>query len=1169
MFFGNVLSEYSKYKKTITALSENKTPISVAGISESAQSGLIYALAEDTKSDALVVTYSDMEAQSLYDDLQFYTENVLYFPSKEYVFYDIETAGRQKSDGRLDTIYSLCNNDKRHIVVASLESILSYTIPMSEYSENTVNIELGKVFEITELEKILIQLGYVREDMVEGKGQFSVRGGILDVFCPNMENPVRIEFFDNETDSIREFDILTQRSLDTIDAVKITPCTEVILTDDKRAEIVNILNEAIKKLKRKRSDQSEMIAMLERDIERDIERFNEGIRFPSIDKYIYYIYNRIPTILDFFNNDSLIFVLEPKRIAERNKSLEWEKGELINDFCERGILYCDGIDFWENYNNFIAETEKKKVITFTELSHTKTDFAYKMTADFITKTTVSFHGKVEYLYEDLKNWQSDGATVAILASNRARGENLAGLLNSKGISCTYEQNNAELKKGKIVILKGNLSKGFEYPEIKLYVVSEREIFEVERRKKRKRKNENTDKIKSFNDINIGDYVVHRAHGIGQYVGINKMTVNGITKDYMKVQYQGTDCLYVPVDQMDLLYKYIGNTDLKIKVHKLGGTEWAKTKTKVKKSTADLAKQLIKLYSEREHTKGFAFSADTPWQREFEDTFAYQETDDQLRSIEEVKSDMEKERPMDRLLCGDVGFGKTEVALRAAFKAVTDSKQVAYLCPTTILAMQQYNNFCDRMQDFPIKIEMLSRFRTAQQQKKILKQLKTGEVDIIIGTHRILSKDLEFKDLGLLIVDEEQRFGVAHKEKLKELKKNVDVLTMTATPIPRTLHMSMINIRDMSVLAEPPHNRYPVQTYVLEQNMTILADAMKKELARGGQVYYLYNRVEGIYRVADTIQALIPNARIAVGHGKMNENELEDIMYDMVNGNTDILVCTTIIETGLDIPNANTIIIEGADRMGLSQLYQLRGRVGRSNRTAYAYLTYKKDGTLSDVAQKRLRAIKEFTEFGSGFKIAMRDLEIRGAGNILGAEQHGHMDAVGYDMYCELLKESVNEAQGINVEEDITVSIDLDINAYIPDKYIKNHNQRIDIYKKIAAIQTEEDASEIDDELLDRYGDLPRAVTNLINIALIKSLAKNVGIYEINQVGTNIIFKFNSGEIDLSIISELVQKMPSKILFSAAEKPYITFRAAQIEKKKLPDNIKFILQTINELKYSEK
>jgi len=794
------------------------------------------------------------------------------------------------------------------------------------------------------------------------------------------------------------------------------------------------------------------------------------------------------------------------------------------------------------------------------------DYQYKAIFNFTTKTTVGFHGKVEYLYDDLAAWRRDGATVVILAGNRARGENLAGVLNDKGIACRFVTGVPEFEKGEVIVARGELRKGFEYPQIGFVLISDQEIFENSR-KKRARKIENTNRIKSYTDINVGDYVVHQTHGIGQYAGIQKMVVGGVTKDYLKIQYQGTDSLYVPVDQMDMLYKYVGSTEKQLKLNKLGGTDWTKTKAKVKNSTKDMAKQLVALYAEREKTRGFAFSSDTPWQRDFEDTFLYSETDDQLRSIEEVKQDMENIKPMDRLLCGDVGYGKTEVALRAAFKAATDSKQVAYLCPTTILAMQHYDTFVRRMENFPIKIQMLSRFRTPAQQKTILKQLKTGEIDIIIGTHRILQKDLEFKDLGLLIIDEEQRFGVADKERLKEMKKNVDVLSMTATPIPRTLHMAMISVRDMSLLETPPENRYPVQTYVLEQSEAILVDAMKKELSRGGQVFYLYNRVQGIYRTAQWIQKMIPEAAVAVGHGKMKENELEDIMYDMVNGKTDILVCTTIIETGLDIPNANTIIIENADRMGLAQLYQLRGRVGRSNRSAYAYLTYRKDGVLSDTAEKRLRAIKEFTEFGSGFKIAMRDLEIRGAGNILGSEQHGHMDAVGYDMYCKLLKESVDEVRGVRTAENTEVAIDVDMDAYIPENYIASHGQRIEIYKKIAALENEEDVSEITDELIDRFGDVPQAVSNLIEIAAVKAAARRAWVYEISAKGNKAVLHFTEGALQAETVLALIGRFPQNISVGASEQPVLTYK--NDDPKKLLGNIKFILQAIIELQTAEK
>ncbi|MBQ2664710.1 MAG: transcription-repair coupling factor, partial [Clostridia bacterium] len=633
-------------------------------------------------------------------------------------------------------------------------------------------------------------------------------------------------------------------------------------------------------------------------------------------------------------------------------------------------------------------------------------------------------------------------------------------------------------------------------------------------------------------------------------------------------YKGTDVLYIPIDQLNMLYKYVGSEGKKLSLSRLGGSDWKKTTQRVKQSTAELAKKLVALYAERERAKGYAFSADTAWQRDFEDTFDFTETEDQLRSIEEVKTDMEKTKPMDRLLCGDVGFGKTEVALRAAFKAVGDSKQVAYLCPTTILAMQHYETFLKRMENFPIKVEMLSRFRTAAEQKRIIKQLKTGEIDIIIGTHRILSKDLEFKDLGLLIIDEEQRFGVEHKERLKELKQNIDVLTMTATPIPRTLHMAMTGVRDMSVLTEPPENRYPVQTYVLEDNDVVIKDAIRNELSRGGQVFYLYNRVQGIYRRAEWIKAQFPDINVAVAHGKMKEDNLEDIMYDMVNGKTDVLVCTTIIETGLDIPNANTIIIENADKMGLAQLYQLRGRVGRSNRAAYAYLTYQPNKILSEVASKRLRAVKEFTEFGSGFKIAMRDLEIRGAGNILGPEQHGHMDAVGYDMYCRLLKESVDEAQGIKTEQKNEVSVDISIDAYLPEEYIRNHNQRIDMYKKIAAIESEDDKFEIEDELIDRFGDIPKPVQNIIEVAALKIPAKECGVYEINQRADAVLLTFEADKIDAQLVMGLDSLYPKRIKLYSGEKPVIGY-ALRGQHKEILNIVNNLLTQIKELQNPEK
>lgn len=1164
MNFSDILKDYPPYRGIVQNL--NNTPISVAGIVESAQGQLIYSLGIENNSSSLVVCYSDMEARKLCSDMELYSENVLYFPTKEYVFYNIETSGHQNEHARIAVINKLLSGG-RYIVVTSLDAILQFTAEKEEFERLFIKFELGKRFDLDELTKRLVVMGYSREDSVEGAGQFAIRGGILDIFPPGNDNPYRIEFFDDETDSIREFDTYTQRSLDKVDTAVIAPVCEMVLTDEKRDELIAELEKRIRSAKRKKTDESVFIETTKADI----EILKEVRYFPSLDKYVSLVYDKIPSITDYFSDDDLVFIVDPKRISERGKTFEWEKGEQITELKTKKILGSYKDNFYCSYSEKVKEMSAKKLISLDVLSHSNTDFKYKHPETFTTKTTVSFHGKIEYLYEDLRSWQSKNYTVVILCTSRGRGENLAGVLVEKGIRARFifaDANDEKVKfsKGETVIIRGELNKGFEYPEMNFVLVSDREIFESKKSRSR-RKVENANRIKSYTDISVGDYVVHQTHGIGQYMGTQKMTVNGVTKDYLKIQYHGTDSLYIPIDQLNLLYKYVGNADKKLKLSRLGGSDWSKTKQRVKQSTAELAKKLVALYAQREKAQGFAYSEDTPWQRDFEDTFRFTETEDQLRSIEEVKSDMEKTKPMDRLLCGDVGFGKTEIALRAAFKAVGDSKQVAYLCPTTILAMQHYETFLKRMENFPIKVQMLSRFRTAAEQKKILKQLKTGEIDIIIGTHRILSKDLEFKDLGLLIIDEEQRFGVAHKERLKELKQNIDVLTMTATPIPRTLHMAMTGVRDMSVLTEPPENRYPVQTYVLEDNPAVIADAIRNELSRGGQVFYLYNRVQGIYRKAEWIKSLFPDINVAVGHGKMKEDELEDIMYDMVNGQTDVLVCTTIIETGLDIPNANTIIIENADKMGLAQLYQLRGRVGRSNRAAYAYLTYHRDKILTDIASKRLRAVKEFTEFGSGFKIAMRDLEIRGAGNILGPEQHGHMDAVGYDMYCKLLKESVDEAQGIKVEEEQDVSIDISIDAYLPETYIRNHNQRIDIYKKIAAVETEDDKFEIEDELIDRFGDIPKPVENIIAVAAMKTPAKAVGVHEISQTADALLLKFGEDYVDANLVMGLDRAFPKRIKLLSGEKPVISF-ALRGEHKLILNIISNLLSVIKELQNAE-
>ncbi len=1152
MNFKNLLSEYQEYSDFCAALKKGKTPISVAGVVQSAMPQLVFAASEKK---TLVITYNDQEAKQFFTELEFYTDSAYLFPAKEYVFFDIDAQDRHSEHTRLSALSQM--EKSGGIMVTSLEALLQFTLPPEKLKKYTLEIDYSSEYDLDELAQVLVKMGYIREDEVSGRGQFALRGGILDIFSPQAENPVRVEFFDTQVDSIREFDAMTQRSFGQADACRIIPCRELI--DYDREELTKALQLAEKKCKKESQEK------LKERLLADIETLDSGEEISSISRYLGVIFDEIPTVTDYFLEDSQVFLIEPKRIAERAKTFEWEIGEIIEDLMEKGLVIPKKVKLWASYAEAAAILQNLPLVSLNSLTHSAINYTYNSIFNFETKTTVSLHGKAEYLYNDLTERQKSGSTVVVLAANRSRGENLAGTLNDKGIPCRYIHEYAEFKKGEIVIVRGVSAKGFEYPGINFILISDQEIFDAAKKKSRRRM-ENTSRLKSYTDINVGDYVVHRAHGIGEYKGIKKMIVAGVTKDYLHIAYRGTDSLYVPVDQLDMLYKYSGG-EKTLRLNKLGGSEWNKTKQKVRAATGDMAKQLVSLYAEREHTKGHAFSGDTPWQRDFEDRFLYQETEDQLRSIEEVKHDMESEKPMDRLLCGDVGYGKTEIALRAAFKAAMDSKQIAYLCPTTILAMQHFETFSKRMADFPIKVEMLSRFRTAAEQKKILKKLKTGEIDVIIGTHRLLQKDLEFKDLGLLIIDEEQRFGVAHKERLKELKRNVDVLSMTATPIPRTLHMAMVSVRDMSLLETPPENRYPVATYVLEHNGDVLIDAMKKELARGGQVFYLYNRVQGIYRVAEWIKSQIPDANVSVGHGKMPEDELEDIMYDMVNGTTDILVCTTIIETGLDIPNANTIIIENADKMGLSQLYQLRGRVGRSARSAYAYLTYKKDGILSETAEKRLSAIREFTEFGSGFKIAMRDLEIRGAGDILGAEQHGHIDSVGYDMYCKILSESVREVQGKSEGEEVATTVDINVDAFIPESYIRNNNVRIDTYKRIAAIENEDDASELTDELIDRFGDLPQAAHNLIEIAQIKALAHSIGVTDISAKNELAKMEFKEGALVPEFVQYIVENHPKDTAISALAKPTLKYKCES--GRKMLCNIKFLLQQLNALHIAEK
>lgn len=1156
MNFSDVLEHSGEFARVIEKLNKEKSMVHVRGLSESAKACFMAAVIHERNPfSSLVIAADDFEAQNIYGDLRFFMgENVLFFPSKDYVFYHAYARDNSAQRERLLAEYLLLQGNKT--VVCSASALLQFTIPPAILKQSILSMKVGESYSLDTLTEQLVYMGYERVEVVEGIGQFSLRGGILDVFSPSFELPYRVEFFDDEVDSIRVFDPEDQLSTQKIDMCVVIPCRELLYTKEEAKKTANLIQKTLKS--------HPILEEHTHSYADDIDNFLQKHYFPSNDKYAPYFDGGLRSIASYFDENSLIIVDEPKNISEGIKTYEMSVQNEVGDLQDKQVIMPNSQSVYLTWHAVVAQlTAQSRVVSLSALSHQTPDFIPQEIFMLTSKTLHSFHGKMEFLFDDLAEYSKWHTTVVIVTGSPTKAENLKEEIVSHHLAADVQKEQV-FSEGKINIMVGSIKKGFYIEAANFALISDTEVF-MGRHKRKSSRPENTQKIRDYTDINPGDYVVHQTHGIGLYEGIVSLKIDKVKKDFLKIKYNGTECLYIPPDQLNMLYKYIGNTDKHIRLNKLGGADWTKTKLKVKKATKDLANYLIKLYAEREKAAGYSFSPDTPWQRQFEDTFMYDETDDQLQCIDEVKADMEKSRPMDRLLCGDVGYGKTEVALRAAFKAVMDSKQVAYLVPTTILAMQHYNTFCERMKDFPVKVEMLSRFRTVKQQKDIIKRLKTGEIDIVIGTHRILQKDLQFKDLGLLIVDEEQRFGVEHKEKFKELKNGIDVLTLSATPIPRTLHMTMVNIRDMSVLADPPQMRYPVQTYVIEYDQNMILEAIKKEVARGGQVYYLFNRVAGIYRVAQRLQELLPDVRIAVGHGKMNQDTLEDIMMEMVEGEIDVLVCTTIIETGLDIPNVNTIIIEDADRMGLAQLYQLRGRVGRSNRRAYAYFTYRRDKVLTDIAEKRLVAIKEFTEFGSGFKIAMRDLEIRGAGNLLGAQQHGHIDAVGYDTYCKILKESIDEEQGIFVKPVIPTVMDVAVNAYIPNSYIKSNQLRVDAYKKIAAIETIEDRYEVEDEFIDRFGDIPKSVSVLMDIVLLKSDATQLGFSSIIQKDQIITFRFESDAIDPQIILALCRQYTSTMHLSAGLNPFFTLKLTDKESKDPLSHIKFLLQSMKELK----
>lgn len=1129
-----------KFSSIKSDIEEKDNLVEISGLSESSKAYFVNSVYESFDKPVVIITHNDMEAKNLYEDLNLYTSNVSYFPAKEVVFYNVDAISGDLRWARLRVIKEILER-KKGIVVTSIDSFASAYTPKKLFKDHKLSLKVGKEVSFEEISKVLVEGGYERVEIVEGKGEFSLRGGLLDVFPPDSVYPYRIELFGDEIESIRTFNVESQRSIDKVKTLKIFPAKEMIVNENVIEEALNFMQSELEEVIKNSSDKKR-IEKIKTIVNRNMEVFRETNTFETIDSYLPFLYKNSETFFDYL--DKYMIVLDDRvRTLGKLDSTYTEFNENYSIFLERGDILPSQSNLLIPKEKLISLLEERVDIVLEEISKNSeslnTDSKYEIRGASINH----YQGQLDILIDDILAKKSLGYRTVILSGTRPRGERLVDTLRERGIESTYKDQIDEIQFGEVVITFGNLLKGFECPEYKICVISDKEVFGEAKRKlkKTKRKTKGVSKIKSFAELKPGDYVVHANHGIGVYKGIKQIEVGGNKRDYLDIVYDKGDKLYVPVEQLDLVQKYIGTEGKSPKVNKLGSNEWTKAKAKVKKSINEIAKDLMKLYAARATMKGHKFSKDTQWQRQFEDEFPYDETPDQLACIEEIKADMESDKSMDRLLCGDVGYGKTEVAVRAAFKAVMDGKQVAFLVPTTILAEQHYKNLTKRFSDFPVTIDMVSRFRSAKEQKATLQAVKEGNVDILIGTHRLVSKDINFKDLGLLIVDEEQRFGVAQKEKIKNIKKNVDVLTLSATPIPRTLHMSLTGVRDISVIETPPEERYPIQTYVVEQNDQLIRDAIIREISRGGQVYFVYNRVEDIDKMAGYVQNLVPEAKVSVAHGRMTERELENEMIDFMNNEKNVLVCTTIIETGIDIQNVNTIIVYNADKMGLSQLYQLRGRVGRSNRIAYAYLLYTKDKILTEVAEKRLKALKDFTELGSGFKIAMRDLEIRGAGNMMGSSQHGHMAAIGYDLYCRMLEDTIKLIKGDIDKEPVETTVDLKVDAYIPSNYIEDEMQKISIYKKIAALETMEEYMDIKEELEDRYSEIPQPVYNLMDIAYIKSKAKMLFIEEIKETPKEIIFRFAKDDENYkNVFKEILTKYKESVLLKFGEEPSFVF-----------------------------
>lgn len=1160
------------YGQIKAGLESHQGPVLVSGCTDGAKAHLVSTFKGKKKRGnyKIIVTADENKAKEWAENYQFFGGDAIYFPAKDPLFYSADVHGNAIAKERLRGIESIIKG-QGGVFILSIDALMDRVVPLSEIKKNRVTISLETELSEQKITKEFTAMGYERTPFVEAAGEFAVRGGIIDIYPFTSDCPYRIELWGEEVDSIRSFDAQSQRSIEEIKSLTVYPATEIVLSEER-------ITAGLKKIQAEYEDlaakfhsafETDKEVRLKKEYKRLKEELSELSMLIGVEGYLPYFYDKLVSFLDYFPKDTAVYVDEPQHVEERGKGFYLEFTESMKSRLEAGYLLPSQMETVSCFEEALSRLMKQQTVFLSTLA-SEVKYAPGTETFFMeAKSVQSYNNSFEQLVKDLKRYQKKDYRILVVSPSITRAKRLAEDMRENGLTVTYDKKPSEkMAPGQIVITPGKLKSGIEYPETKWVLISESDIFSGRKEKRRKKAafKGKGEKIKNFADISIGDYVVHEKHGVGIYRGIEKITVNNVEKDYISIEYKGGDNLFILASALDQIAKYASANAKKPRLNKLGGNEWKKTTKRVKGQVRETAKELVELYAVRQAKEGYVCDKDTVWQKEFEEMFPYEETQDQLNAIEDVKRDMESTKIMDRLICGDVGYGKTEVAIRAAFKAVTNGKQVAYLVPTTILAQQHYNTFCERFKNYPMTVRVMSRFCSPKEQKETMEGLKKGIVDVVIGTHRLLSKDMRYKDLGLLIIDEEQRFGVGHKEKIKTLKKDVDVLSLSATPIPRTLHMSLIGIRDMSILEEPPHDRRAIQTYVMEYNEELVKEAVHREMTRGGQVYYVYNRVNNIAEITSELKKLLPDAKVAFAHGQMRERELENIMMQFMEKEIDVLVSTTIIETGLDIPNVNTMIIHDANQLGLSQLYQLRGRVGRSNRNAFAFLMYKRDTLLKETAEKRLQAIREFTDLGSGYKIAMRDLEIRGAGNLLGQEQSGHMEAVGYDLYCKMLNDAVLRLKGeLSEDSDFDTTLDLNIDAFLPSAYIRNEVEKLELYKRISAIETRDEMEDMQDELLDRFGDLPAAVVNLLHIALLKSMAHHACMTDVKQKGEKVSFEMNpQANVQVEKIPDVLNEFPKELSVSAGEQPVFILDLSSSKKSQWLSKIEHCVNSLDAL-----